>query len=252
MVPLERVTGAERTLIEQLVAVFVAHEEGFTRVVKLVHSDLTENSRLRKLIHSSKYRLKEPNHLADKLARKILRCQEQKLDFDINDTNLFERVGDLAGVRLLHLHTAQMAEIDRVIKEILGEYNYSLVEGPVAHTWDDEYKAYFEKIGIKTVSRDSMYTSVHYVLEPNQKRKLRCEVQVRTLMEEVWGEVSHKINYPIQTDSISCREQLKVLARIASGGTRLVDSIFSSHQEHTNWQGSQKPSDKGSPLKSGE
>src|SRR4029077_5093148 len=107
---------------------------------------------------------------------------------------------------------------------------------------------YFEKIGIETVSRDSMYTSVHYVIEPSQKTKVRCELQVRTLMEEVWGEVSHKVNYPSPTDSVACREQLKVLARIASGGTRLVDSIFSSHKEYEDWKplerGTEKPSNR--------
>lgn len=60
---------------------------------------------------------------------------------------------------------------------------------------------------------------------------MRIELQVRTLMEEVWGEVSHSINYPVETASISCREQLRVLARISSGCTRLVDSIFSSYEE---------------------
>jgi putative GTP pyrophosphokinase len=236
MLPLERITELERNAIEELVAVFAAHEEGFLRVVKLAHSDLSEHRLLREVIHSSKYRLKEPSHLADKLARKILRCREEKRDFDITAANLFERIGDLVGVRLLHLHTDQMEKIDPAIREILEEFKYSLVEGPVANTWDDEYKTYFEGIGIKTVSRDSMYTSVHYVIEPSQKMKVRCELQVRTLMEEVWGEVSHKINYPSPTESVACREQLKVLARVASGGTRLVDSIFSSHKEHEDRQ----------------
>jgi ppGpp synthetase/RelA/SpoT-type nucleotidyltranferase len=51
-------------------------------------------------------------------------------------------------------------------------------------------------------------------------------------MEEVWGEVSHKINYPQKTKSEACQEQLKVLARITSGCKRLVDSIIVSHREY--------------------
>ena len=76
-----------------------------------------------------------------------------------------------------------------------------------------------------------MYTSVHYVVEPVFDQ-IACEIQVRTLAEELWGEVSHTVNYPEETDSIACKEQLAALARVASGCTRLVDSIFASESEH--------------------
>jgi hypothetical protein len=48
-------------------------------------------------------------------------------------------------------------------------------------------------------------------------------------MDEVWGEVSHRINYPDESANQSCRSQLKVLARLTTGCTRLVDSIFEAH-----------------------
>ena len=32
-----------------------------------------------------------------------------------------------------------------------------------------------------------MYTSVHYVVSSKSRTKVTCEIQVRTLMEEVWG-----------------------------------------------------------------
>jgi hypothetical protein len=32
-------------------------------------------------------------------------------------------------------------------------------------------------------------------------------------MEEVWGEVDHMLNYPVPTDVLSSREQLKVLGQ---------------------------------------
>ena len=34
-----------------------------------------------------------------------------------------------------------------------------------------------------------MYTSVHYVIGSASRTTVTCEIQVRTLMEEVWGEV---------------------------------------------------------------
>ena len=40
------------------------------------------------------------------------------------------------------------------------------------------------------------------------------------------GEIDHTINYPHATNSIACKEQIRVLAKLVSTGTRLADSIF--------------------------
>ena len=151
--------------------------------------------------------------------------------FDIDETNLFRRINDLAGIRMLHLHTEQVVEINQRILAILKKEMYRLIEGPIANCWDVEYQELFKKYGITTKARRSMYTTVHYVVQANQRVKITCEIQVRTLMDEVWGEVSHRVNYPDESPSRSCRDQLKVLARVTTAGIRLVDSIFKSHDE---------------------
>jgi putative GTP pyrophosphokinase len=76
-----------------------------------------------------------------------------------------------------------------------------------------------------------MYTSVHYVVASNSRTTVTCEIQVRTLMEEVWGEVDHSINYPHKTESVPCREQIRALARSTSSATRLVDAIFATVED---------------------
>lgn len=114
---------------------------------------------------------------------------------------------------------------------IFDEDKYDLIEGPIARTWDDESRDLFKDMNIKTKKSPSMYASVHYIIAPNKKARITCEVQVRTLAEELWGEVDHTINYPKHSPSLPCREQIKVLARVTSSCTRLVDSIFSSHDD---------------------
>ncbi len=89
---------------------------------------------------------------------------------------------DLAGIRILHLYTRQIKEIDAALKAILAEHRYSIVEGPVARTWDDESRKFFQSCGIATEASDSLYTSVHYVIKSSSLTKLTCEIQVRTLM----------------------------------------------------------------------
>jgi putative GTP pyrophosphokinase len=184
-------------------------------------------------VHSIKWRIKDANHLRDKLLRKMGEAKEEHKPFKITKDNLFSKINDLAGFRILHLHTRQMDLINRALLKRFDEALYRLIEGPIAKTWDDESRKYFEGINIRTEkSKEStLYTSVHYVIRPNLKTKSTCEIQVRTLADEVWGEVDHAINYPYMVNSVACHEQIQVLARVTTSCSRLVDSIFRSFEE---------------------
>ena len=223
-------TQEEKHLVNDLVSHFTQNLELFSRLEVSLRTLFYDNKTLRPLVHSLKSRVKEPSHLKDKLFRKIIRCKEENTSFNINKDNLFSVVNDLAGIRILHLHTSQIADIKHHISSLLDEQLYKVVEGPFARAWDDEYKTYFKSIGIESRPSDALYTSVHYVVEPNSKTKITAEIQVRTLAEELWGEVAHSINYPHPTKNIACAEQIKVLARITSSCTRLVDSIYATNK----------------------
>lgn len=211
--------------------------EKFRRDLDLIASfetqlrTLSEDGQLRRLIHSHRSRVKDPEHLRDKLRRKLLKSREAGTVFDITVDSLYERVNDLAGLRLLHLHTAQFAQINTRLLELFDEHRFTVLEGPQARVWDDEYREVFKAMGVSTVSSDRMYTSVHYVVLPNRKSRITGEIQVRTLAEELWGEVDHSINYPQSSDVLACREQLRVLARVTSSCTRLVDAIYRTRDE---------------------
>lgn len=183
-------------------------------------------------VHSIKARLKDPQHLRDKLYRKLESSRSKKEAIGIDASNFLTRINDLTGIRVLHLYTRQIRDIDQHLRAILTEQQFALLEGPSARTWDDESRAFFRACGINTQDSPSLYTSVHYVVGSASRTTITCEIQVRTLMEEVWGEVDHAMNYPHQSTSLACREQLKVLARVTSSATRLVDSIFLSLADH--------------------
>jgi putative GTP pyrophosphokinase len=188
--------------------------------------ELTQDERLRGLIHSARWRAKDRSHLFDKLARRMVKCREGKLPFDVTADNLFEKINDLVGVRILHLHTGEFPKINSVLLDLLGEEDYQVIEGPEARVWDHEYQGVFEGFGVSTQTNPRMYTSVHYVISAGGRAKRTAEIQVRTLAEELWGEVDHQINYPHPSEEIALTEQIRVLARVVSSCTRLVDSIF--------------------------
>jgi ppGpp synthetase/RelA/SpoT-type nucleotidyltranferase len=182
------------------------------------------------IVHSIKSRRKDPEHLRDKLNRKQERGQS------VTKETLFQSVTDLIGMRILHLYQQQFSLIhSEIMKKIEIDEDWKLVESPKAYTWEPESENFFKDLGIETEIRDTYYTSVHYVVKPNNdKTNVSCEIQVRTLFEEIWGEIDHTINYPHQTDSLACKEQIRVLAKLVSTGTRLADSIFRTYDEHLN------------------
>lgn len=176
-------------------------------------------------VHSVKWRLKDESHLYAKILRKIADGKE------ISPDNLFQTVTDLVGVRVLHLHQAQFPSIHGEILKRVSEGDWVLGESPKAFTWDPESKSFFEGLGLATEIRPTFYTSIHYLVRPNQDSPLCCEIQVRTLFEEIWGEIDHILNYPIPSESIACKEQLRTLAKLVGTGTRLTDSIVRSVAE---------------------
>jgi ppGpp synthetase/RelA/SpoT-type nucleotidyltranferase len=235
--PRSTLTREERLSIDRLVRVYESSRRRVSLFLEQLTAALSDSSTLSPYIHSIKTRLKDSKSLRDKLRRKLSECKEEKSPFGITVENLLVRINDLAGIRILHLYPRQIKQIDEAIREIIHEQQYELIEGPFARTWDDESREFFKSCGIKTQDSPSLYTSVHYVVGSASRTKVTCEIQVRTLMEEVWGEVDHSMNYPHSTDSLACREQLKVLARVTSSATRLVDSIFLTLEDHVRSQG---------------
>lgn len=171
------------------------------------------------LIHSVKSRLKDPKHLREKIRRKWSAGP-------ISKETLFTRITDFCGVRVLHLHSQQFSQIHQIINEYIAQGNWILAEAPIGYSWDPEARAQLERLGITPRIEASYYTSIHYVVKPFDGSPLSCEIQIRTLFEEAWAEIDHALNYPVKTTNLGCREQLRVLAKLASTGTRLADSIF--------------------------
>ena len=228
-------TAAEIELVEDLVRHYEENISLIRGFLNSFHSHFTEtigdDGPLSELVHSTKRRMKDPGHLRGKLFRKLNVAREEGKAFDITCENLFLRINDLGGYRILHLHTSQVQRIHEVLLQVIERAQFDLFEPPSANIWDEEAKAFFEKIGVHTEVNPRMYSSVHYVIEARSKNAVTCEIQVRTLADEIWGEIDHRINYPESHESVACREQLRVLARVASSCSRLVDSIMASHEE---------------------
>ncbi|MGK5023220.1 RelA/SpoT domain-containing protein [Janthinobacterium sp. RB2R34] len=216
--------------VNKLVDIFKKKRRLFELFSQSVENDFLSSPELNtgvpSVIHSVRSRIKDESHMYEKIVRKI---SEGRL---LNEDNILSEITDFAGLRILHLHQNQFSSIYEFIDDKIKTKNWRLLEKPVAYTWDPESVEYFKKYKIKTSLKSSYYTSVHFLIAPaNRLDGTCCEVQVRTLFEEVWGEIDHSINYPVKTDKLANIEQLRVLSKLVSTGSRLADSIFKIHDE---------------------
>lgn len=212
--------------VEELIACVAGCQHLYERFLTGVEATFLCEPNLKRFppaIHSIKRRIKTGASIEDKIKRKI------DAGVDLRKDNIFDHITDFAGIRLIHLHQAQFTVIHNCIIEQINNGDWVFFERPKAYTWDPESKNFFERHDLDVLVKESFYTSIHYVVKPRVDSPAACEIQVRTLFEEIWGEVDHMINYPHQTNIETCRDQIKVLARLVGSGSRLVDSIFKSH-----------------------
>jgi putative GTP pyrophosphokinase len=71
------------------------------------------------------------------------------------------------------------------------------------------------------------YRSVHYILDSSLTKKTRkVELQVRTIFEEGWSEVDHKIRYPRISDDKVLSQYLTDFNLLAGLADSMSDFVF--------------------------
>jgi ppGpp synthetase/RelA/SpoT-type nucleotidyltranferase len=165
-------------------------------------------------IHSVRWRVKDEEHLLEKIIRKCGAHNPPRKYLNINVDNYTNVITDLVGVRALHLFKDQVFDIHSKIK---GMWSFS--EKPVSYIRegdDAELLEQFKANGIVPKVHGAGYRSVHYVLKmkPNLS-EFRIELQVRTIFEEGWSEIDHKVRYPNFSNNKQVETILKIFNRLA-------------------------------------
>ncbi len=167
-------------------------------------------------IHSLNYRLKATDHLIEKIIRKRLESPERI----ISRENYRDEVTDLVGIRALHLFKEDWQGIHKYICE-----NWDLAEKPVAYVRHGDSKRitdYYRKSDCQVQEHKYGYRSVHYLLRTRPKNEdFLVEVQVRTLFEEAWGEIDHRVRYPHEQDNELLVRLSSILNRLAGDADEL-------------------------------
>lgn len=185
---------------------YVKRAEAYGNLIERFSTHVMNAPKISKYVHSVRFRLKDPLHLADKLVRK---CLDTKKPRKITSRTLFDLkkgITDLGAVRILHLHPKEWKNIHRYLTKKGNMPNGKLVE-KIAYVKSEQINTYrgpglFKRTEVE-VSKNG-YTSLHYVYETRDVNlgSMYFECQVRTIFEEGWGEIDHQMNYPYKANSI--------------------------------------------------
>lgn len=177
-------------------------------------------------VHSFRYRVKDTEHLLEKIIRKN---PEYRKRGDCLSKGNYERyVTDLMGIRILLLFKSDWIYVHAHLME---RYKDMLLEPPFAHIrkGDDDH-LYQGKVAIKD---NKPYRSVHYVI--GAENGVAVEIQVRTLYEEAFSEIDHKLRYPYNLQNEMLRNYIDIMNRLTGIGDEMgtfINSYIRNFQEN--------------------
>ncbi|WP_059411707.1 RelA/SpoT domain-containing protein [Cupriavidus basilensis] len=171
-------------------------------------------------VHSVRFRVKDVEHLLEKIVRKCSADDVQEKYKSISVDTYSTVITDLVGIRALHLFKADCFGIDTGIRR-----EWKLCEEPVAYVREgdsDEFREALREHGLTVQEHKAGYRSVHYVASTRPgKRDVFVEVQVRTIFEEGWSEIDHSIRYPNFSDDPVLEHFLTIFNRMAGAADEM-------------------------------
>jgi len=166
-------------------------------------------------LYLTKWRVKKPESVYLKTKRKGKKYTD---------------VTDYGGLRLLCLFEKDILKVHDFLLGSLSSNEYDLHEC-YAYNWDSDSDSfyvldkstskYFAGYSLTSEEKDSGYKSIHYlVVAPN---KITIEIQLRTLVQDVWGELEHALSYK----KGSVHPHIKKSFSLLSKDLQNIDDLFS-------------------------
>ncbi|MBU2518514.1 MAG: hypothetical protein KKB57_13085 [Proteobacteria bacterium] len=171
-------------------------------------------------IYITKCRIKSPDSIFLKTKRKTIE-------------NL-PLLHDLAGVRVLCLFEQDLFPTHKYILKSLSDADYKLLNFKLFNWPDDgEQQALIEDVRgftkrkkFDNTKKDSGYKSIHYIYEKkNSKPGFYLEIQLRTLLQDVWGELEHSLSYKKGNIHPHIKKSFALLARDLETNDLLISHL---------------------------
>lgn len=205
------------------------------------------NEKLSGQVHSIRCRIKDKDHLIEKIIRNIY--DKPSKYQGLNADNYYKIITDLIGVRIIILDKRDWREVHNSLlqifrniperyaetgKDIITQYDlYDKESNEAKKEFENGYHAerpnvYITSIDDRELYRDDYlkiddskthYRSIHYII---RYKFIYFEIQVRTLFEEGWLEFDHRIKYPYDQHNKKKIAYAGVLNSLAVAADRLI------------------------------
>ncbi|MGD9103398.1 MAG: RelA/SpoT domain-containing protein [Desulfobacterales bacterium] len=199
---------------EAILISFLNDKQRYKRLAEyIVHLISDDPSSPKESLHTIIYRIKDELRIIEKIDK-----QNKELEAGappITEKNYQTRIGDLLGFRIICLRLSDIGKIEAYLGFLSEEKILHFVKGP------DQKKSFILPIDPGEPIADGMdltysgYSSIHYQVElgensdaPSELADLQFEFQLRTILEEAWGEIDHKYRYVRSRNGLALPEYI--------------------------------------------
>jgi putative GTP pyrophosphokinase len=186
---------------EAILISFLKEKERYKRlaeyIVRLIRDDPASP---KNNLHTIIYRVKDELRLIEKIDS--LNNELEGTASSITEENYQKIVGDLLGVRIICLRLSDIGKIEAYLGLLSEEKILRFIKEP------DHKRSFILPLDPGAAIPDGInltyggYSSIHYQVElgdnsdaPADLKDIQFEFQLRTILEEAWGEIDHKYRY---------------------------------------------------------
>lgn len=176
-------------------------------------------------VHTVRSRVKDTSHLVEKIIRKWEDNPVAEKYNTISKDNYKGTISDLVGVRAIYLFKKDW---EIVHNHILSKWQVQ-EEVVIYYRKGDDLTKYETYTDCKKDEHDKGYRSIHYIVPATKinSEQVHCEIQTRTIFEEGWSEIDHKVRYPSFSDDPYLQEFLNIFNRIAGSADEMGSFVNS-------------------------
>ena len=151
-------------------------------------------------------------------------------------------ITDMIGLRILCLFEQDIFDVYKYLLEMLDREVYTLKE-ILVYGWKqdsiipidfmkneiNEFQRYND-VSFEDIYRDNGYQSIHFVgryMDFHQNIEYSFEIQLRTLLQDVWGELEHKLAYKQKNPHQFIRQSFMRLSKSLETNDMLITHLKS-------------------------
>jgi ppGpp synthetase/RelA/SpoT-type nucleotidyltranferase len=177
-------------------------------------------------VHSVRWRIKDPEHLMAKIIRKRNEDEVSEKYRSITKDNYTDVITDLIGIRVLHLFKEDWETIHNYLNS-----KWEFQESPIVYIREGDAPDINIEGSIEK-THPAGYRSVHYIISTRLlKNSIYTEIQVRTIFEEAWSEIDHRVRYPNFKNNEVLNYFLLIFNRFAGSADEMGTFVLSLKNE---------------------